>query len=85
MSQFDVKMTELADAIKGKNTNVSGKLSVQGMIDAVDDIELAGGGVDVSSVTAKPSDVLNTAKFVDNSGVLQSGTMRAFLPSAISP
>ena len=80
MSQFDVKMTELADAIKGKNTNVSGKLSVQGMIDAVDDIELAGGGVDVSSVTAKPSDVLNTAKFVDNSGVLQSGTISAVTP-----
>ena len=80
MSQFDVKMTELADKIKSKNTSVSGKLSVQGMIDAVDDIELAGGGVDVSSVTAKPSDVLDTAKFVDNSGVLQSGTIPAVTP-----
>ena len=44
MSQFDVKMTELADAIKVKNTSVSGKLSVQGMIDAVDGIKLGGTG-----------------------------------------
>ena len=43
MSQFDVKMTELADAIKGKNSSVSGKLSVQGMIDAVRGITAGSG------------------------------------------
>ena len=84
MSQFDVKMTELADAIKIKNTNVSGKLSVQGMIDAVSGIVInppSGGGVDVSGVTAKASDVLNTVKFVDNTGTLKSGTIETVTPS----
>lgn len=84
MSQFDVKMTELADAIKGKNSSVSGKLSVRGMIDAVDGIVInppSGEGADVSGVTAKASDVLNTVKFVDNNGVLQSGTIAIVTPS----
>lgn len=40
MSQFDAKMTELADAIKAKNNNITGKLSVQGMIDAVGGIPI---------------------------------------------
>lgn len=40
MSQFDIKMTELADAIKSKNNSAAGKLSVQGMIDAVVNITL---------------------------------------------
>lgn len=44
MSQFDQKMTELADAIKAKNTNISGKLSIQNMIDAVGGIAPGGGG-----------------------------------------
>lgn len=84
MSQFDVKMTELAEAIKVKNTNVSGKLSVQGMIDAVDGIVInppSGEGADVSGVTAKASDVLNTVKFVDNTGTLQSGTIATITPT----
>lgn len=84
MSQFDVKMTELADAIKAKNNNITGKLSVQGMIDAVDGIVInppSGEGADVSGVTAKASDVLNTVKFVDNNGVLQSGTMPTATPT----
>lgn len=78
MSQFDVKMTELADKIKSKNTAVTGKLSVQGMIDAVGEIQV---GVNVSGVTAKASDVLNTVKFVDSSGTLQSGTIATVTPS----
>ena len=84
MSQFDVKMTELADAIKVKNTNASGKLSVQGMIDAVSGIVInppSGGGVDVSGVTANASDVLNTVKFVDNTGTLKSGTIATITPT----
>ena len=84
MSQFDIKMTELADAIKAKNTNISGKLSVQGMIDAVSGIVInppSGEGADVSGVTAKASDVLNTVKFVDNTGTLQSGTIATITPS----
>lgn len=84
MSQFDVKMTALADAIKVKNTNVSGKLSVQGMIDAVDGIVInppSGEGADVSGVTAKASDVLNTVKFVDSSGTLKSGTIATITPT----
>ena len=43
MSQFDIKMTELADAIKSKNTSVSGKLSVQEMINAVRGITAGSG------------------------------------------
>ena len=43
MSLFDTKMTELAEAIKAKNTDVSGKLSVQEMIDAVKGISSGGG------------------------------------------
>lgn len=43
MSQFDVKMTELADAIKSKNSEVTGKLSVQGMIEAVNGITVGSG------------------------------------------
>lgn len=53
MSQFDVKMTELADAIKAKNNNITGQLSVQGMIDAVDGIVInppSGEGADVQAV-----------------------------------
>lgn len=47
MSQFDVKMTELADAIKVKNPTVASRLSVQGMIDAVNGIIIEStGGVD---------------------------------------
>ena len=38
MSRFDEKMAELAEAIKSKNSDVTGKLSVQAMIDAVEDI-----------------------------------------------
>lgn len=44
MSQFDVKMNELADKIKSKNTAVTGKLSVQGMIEAVNGITIGAGG-----------------------------------------
>lgn len=44
MSQFDVKMNELADKIKSKNTAVTGKLSVQGMIEAVNGITIGGAG-----------------------------------------
>lgn len=78
MSQFDVKMTELADAIKGKNSRVSGKLSVQDMIDAVGGIVInppSGGGADVSGVTATSADVRSAVKFVDSDGVLRSGAM----------
>lgn len=84
MSQFDVKMTALADAIKAKNNNITGKLSVQGMIDAVDGIVInppSSGGVDVSGVTATASDVLSTVKFVDSNGVLQSGSIATVTPS----
>lgn len=44
MNQFDTKMTELADAIKAKNENAAAKLSIAGMIDAVNAIETGGGG-----------------------------------------
>ena len=78
MSQFDIKMTELADAIKAKNTSVSGKLSVQEMITAVDGIVInppSGEGVDVSGVTATPADVLAGKTFVDSSGTLLEGSI----------
>ena len=81
MSQFDVKMTELADAIKVKNPTVASRLSVQGMIDAVNGITIeSAGGVDVSGVTATAADVLNTVKFVDSSGNLINGAMPIIEP-----
>ena len=78
MSQFDMKMTELADAIKVKNTNVSGKLSVQGMIDAVSGIVInppSGGGVDTSDATATASQILNGATAYVN-GVKVTGNIK---------
>ena len=39
MNLFDTKMTALADAIKAKNSNAAAKLSIDGMIAAVNEIE----------------------------------------------
>lgn len=87
MSQFDVKMTELADAIKVKNANISGKLSVQGMIDAVAGIVInppSGEGADVSGVTATPADVLVGKAFVNSAGELVNGEIQtAEAPSTV--
>lgn len=44
MNQFDTKMTALADAIKAKNSNAAAKLSIDGMITAVNEIEQGGSG-----------------------------------------
>ena len=41
MSKFDIKMTELADSIKLKNPTADSRLSVQGMIDAVNGITIS--------------------------------------------
>lgn len=71
MSQFDVKMTELADSIKAKNGNVTGKLSIQAMIDAVGEIEPLPSGITVTA-----ADVLASAWFVDNTGTLQQGSIQ---------
>ena len=74
MSLFDDKMNELAEAIKSKNPDVSGKLSIAGMIDAVDGITISdGSSVDVSGVTATPATVLDTVKFVDKDGTYRPG------------
>ena len=73
MSQFDVKMTELADKIKSKNTAVTGKLSVQGMIDAVGNIST---GVDLpDGITATPADVKDGVFFIDANGDKVEGEM----------
>ena len=82
MSRFDDKMNELAEAIKSKNPDVSGKLSIAGMIDAVDGITISdGSSVDVSGVTATPATVLDTVKFVDKDGVLYSGAIPTVTPT----
>ena len=81
MSRFDVKMNELADAIKGKNTSVSGKLSVQGMIDAVGGIEVGGGG-DTSDATVAAADVRQDKVFYGANG-RDVGTMPELVASPI--
>ena len=83
MATVNEKMTGLADAIRSK-AGVSGALSIDGMIAAVDGIVInppSGEGADVSGVTATTADVLNTVKFVDNTGTLQSGSIATVTPS----
>ena len=76
MSQFDVKMTELADKIKSKNTAVTGKLSVQGMIDAVGGIEVGSGAITLpDGITVTPADVKDGIFYIDSNGEKQEGTM----------
>ena len=73
MSLFDLKMTELADKIKLKNTSVTGKLSVQGMIDAVGNIST---GVKLpDGITVTSTDVKEGVFYVDADGVKQEGEM----------
>jgi hypothetical protein len=83
MATINEKMTGLANAIRSK-AGVSGALSIDGMTAAVDGIVInppSGEGADVSGVTATAADVLNTVKFVDNTGTLQSGTIATIAPT----
>lgn len=76
MATINEKMTGLANAIRSK-TGVSSALSIDGMTAAVEGITTGGsGGADVSGVTATPDDVLASAKFVDKTGTLKSGTIQ---------
>ena len=77
MSRFNAKMNELAESIKGKNPDVSGKLSITGMIDAVNGITISdGSSVALSGVTATANDVLASVKFMDKTGTLKSGVIQ---------
>lgn len=83
MATINEKMTGLANAIRSK-AGVSGALSIDGMTAAVEGIVInppSGEGADVSGVTATAADVLNTVKFVDNTGILQSGSIATVTPS----
>ena len=81
-SGFNALMTAHMDAIRVK-ANVTGKLSIAEATEAVNGIVInpPSGGVDVSGVTATASDVLNTAKFVDNTGALKDGLIATVEPS----
>lgn len=73
MSQFDIKMTALADSIKSKNTSVAGKLSIDDMITAVQGIQV---GADLpEGVTATPADVKDGVYYIDGTGAKREGEM----------
>ena len=52
MSDFGAKMNALAEVIKSKNTDVTGKLTVQDMIDAVSGIAIKDSNVKFGYYTA---------------------------------
>lgn len=76
MNQFDTKMTALADAIKTKNENAAAKLSIAGMIEAVNAIKVGGGDIVLpEGVTVTPADVKDGVFYINSSGAKVEGTM----------
>lgn len=82
IDELKADLNALATAIKQKNYNVSGKLSVKGMVSAVNDIKInvTGSGVDLSGVTATADDVLSTVRFVDKTGTTLYGNIGIVSP-----
>lgn len=76
MSQFDVKMTALADAIKAKNTTTASKLSIDGMITAVQGIKP--GAELPDGITVTSADVKDNVFYIDATGNKVEGTMPVY-------
>ncbi|MBR2631902.1 MAG: hypothetical protein IKD29_00535 [Lentisphaeria bacterium] len=73
---IDSAMKSLADAVRGK-TGISGKLSISGMTDAVNSIELnTGGDIDFSGVNVTAGDLRNGVVAINSSGIKITGNIQ---------
>ena len=73
---IDSAMKSLADAVRGK-TGIPGKLSISGMTDAVNSIELnTGGDIDFSGVNVTAGDLRNGVVAINASGIKITGNIQ---------
>lgn len=73
---IDSAMKNLADAVRGK-TGISGKLSISGMTEAVNGIELnTGGDIDFSGVNVTAGDLRDGVVAINASGVKITGNIQ---------
>ena len=78
MSEFENQMNQLAEAIKSKNPNVSGKLTIDNMIDAVNGISA---GVNVSDSTINNNNMLQGVIGYSADGTRCVGNIETIQPS----